>query len=312
MILKLFNFRSVFFIFYLLSFILKSPAATAQVSPSLSVSPAKFDLVAVPGQIQQVGIKVTNRSEVALPLKAVVMDFAPRDDKGGVAVGESLPNRSALNWFRVPQPDLILKTGEAKTVKVNISPPETVANGSYFALVMFQSQLPSTYFGQNDQAKIVPWIGTLFLLRVGNLPKLDDSSLTVNSFTLPRVQFGREVPASLVVTNNTNFHLSPQTEFQLKTVGGSTVVAKVSNQDSTIMPGRSRKIEATLVSADSIGLYQGTAELILADYHKTVTSQRVYFLSPIGLVVTSFLVLGVLGWIFRRKLGKSRKLKAES
>src|SRR6266498_4053459 len=75
------------------------------VSPTITISPPKFDLVITPGQFQQTQIKITNHSDVAIPFHVVPMDFAPKDTKGGIDFGQSIPEHSAVSWFKISPQD---------------------------------------------------------------------------------------------------------------------------------------------------------------------------------------------------------------
>jgi len=281
----------LFFIFYFLFFILP---VRAQISPSLAVSPAKYDLAVVPDQPQQVQIKITNRSTVALPLKVAVMDFAPSDENGAVAFNRSIPGHSATSWFQIPRPDLLLNANETTVVSVTIVPPETVSPGSYFAVVMFQSNLPDYYFNPDAQAHVVPWIGTLFLLKLGEPSAINDSSLKVTSLHVPRFSLESRIPVVMEVENTTGFHLTPNAEFELKNVFGRSLV-KINTEDTTILPGarrifRAEFIPARLASANPIWVVG--AHLQLGNYRQSIESAPLYMVyALIGLLV---IVLGIL------------------
>jgi len=279
------------------------PSASAQISPTLAISPAKFDLGVVPGQLQQVEIKISNRSDVPIPMSVEVMDWAPKDSRGAIEFGKSLPGHSAVGWFDTSEKDLLLDAGAQKNIKVSFTPPELTKPGSYFAVVMFQSQLPSTYFEQGAQTQIIPWIGTLFFLSAGEPPAFDETALTIKSFSLPRFSFGAsEVPASLVLVNNTNFHLAPETEFELMSLRQRTL-SQASQEDSIVMPGSERLIEAKLETKPSLGIYIGAAQIRLPNFSKTVLTPTVFYLTSYHLAVLGLIIVAlILAVRFRRRV----------
>ncbi len=283
------------YLFTLLFIVFGLCTPVAAVSPSLSLSPAKYDLKTIEGQIQESTIIITNNSDVAIPIKTEVMDFAPKDNKGKVAYNVSLPGRSAKSWFHLKNAEFLLDPHESHTVEVAITPPETIPPGSYFSVVMFEASLPSNYFDGQDQtqAKIIPWIGTLYLLKVGEIPPLDESSLTIKQFSYPKFWNKKEIPVVLEVANNTNFHISPEADFKLASYFG-TLVAHTKTEETTIMPGMTRLFEATISQNQPFGLYRGQAEIKVADYHKTISGGPLYILTVLGmgLILTGLLGVG--------------------
>ncbi len=272
----------------------KVPKTFAQISPTLSISPAKYELQVEPGQISEVTVKLTNQSAVPLPVQVEVMDFAPNDDHGGIDFTKSLPGRSAKTWLSVADKDMVIKNGETRAVRVTIYPPEEIEPGGYFAVVMFQPELPSHYFDSNAQAKVVPWIGELFLLNVGTPSPIDSSSLTVKRFLVPRFSHKADVKIALELANNTNYSITPSSEFVLQSLGGSLIAQ--ANEETTILPGTSRTISATLQKYTPLGMYWGKAHIRLANYSSEIGQQPVVFVSRkggLGLVVT-LIIFGIL------------------
>ncbi len=283
--------------------------AHAQVKPSLTLSPAKYDLVVEPGQIQQAGVKLTNNAAVSIPINTEVMDFSPTDKVGGITFGESLPNHSAKGWMKATPSTFILEPGATEVIRVDITPPDTLTMGSYFGTVMFKAELPSSYFGEGDQTHIVPWMGELFLLRYGDIPKLDDQSLTVTKFEIPKMAKGNKVPMTLEVQNNTQFHLAPETDFALQGIGGK-VVAHVVQDETTIMPGTSRKFDVVVERNRPLGIYRPNATLRVAGYERSVSSSPIFLMTVVGLILVSGLILslphGLLYLLRNRRMIRKR------
>lgn len=282
--------------------------AFAQVSPTLTLSPPKYDISVLPGQIQQASILVANQSEVPIPVTLELMDFSPKDNKGGIDFGKPLPGHSAVSWFRLPKKELLLKSKETQTVVVDISPPDNITPGSYFAVVMFQATLPSNYFEEGANAKIVPWIGELFLLRVGEPPMLSSQDLIIDSYSAPLVSFNDKAPVKLRVRNNTNWHLSPETDFELKNLRtGEKLNTHI--EPTTIMPGTTRVIEATLDSKRAFNVYAGSAEVHLAGLRKSVRSgplsMTIWLLLPVSLI---FILLHRFSRPFRQRVNRAIKV----
>lgn len=265
-----------------LFFILVSPQLAHAASPSLSLSPPKYDLTVQAGQIQQVSIKITNNSTFALPAHVEIMDFSPKDAEGAVTYGVSMPGRSAKDWFSIKNPDMLLSPNESNTVTVTIYPPENAAVGSYFAVVMFQISPSQEQIATNQsRATVAPWLGTLFLLKNGGAT-LSENDLKITRFDFPQVTNKSKIPVTLELENNTNFHITPDTDFELQTIFGK-VVAKTIIEKTTVMPGMKRIIHGELEQNAPLGFYKSVANVRVAGFEKSVTGGTLYLVTLIGL-----------------------------
>ena len=77
--------------------------AQISVSPRLAVSPHTFEIDFFPGEMRTEEIKVTNKSEVALPILVRVVDFTASDETGGTSFDEVSedPSISSRQWFEI-------------------------------------------------------------------------------------------------------------------------------------------------------------------------------------------------------------------
>jgi hypothetical protein len=309
------KFQTQVFLFILLlsatAFLLPQEAR-ATISPTITISPAKFDLEIVPGQLQQTVIKITNQSEDPVPVKVVPMDWAPKDNIGGIDFGKSLPDRSAVEWISVSPSDLLLSPKESKTVSVTLSVPATISQGSYFSVVMFQASFPSNYFDTttDTQAKIVPWIGSLIMLKYGDVFPLEENALTITKFQVPRFTTKDKVPALVEVKNNTNYHLAPEAEFELKSLRGP-IKARVTTDETTILPGMSRIFQAEITKAPPLGLFNILAKVRIAGYQKIVSGRSLVLLTIQGiLLVVGVVALLVFKYRHRKRIFAALKALA--
>lgn len=267
------------------------------ISPSVSISPAKINLEITLGQLSQTAITIENHSLAALPFKAVAMDFAPRDNQGNVSYDRAIPGRSAKDWLKIEPEEIIVPPKETREVRVTISPPELVEKGSYFAVAMFQAQFPSNYFDPEAQAKIIPWVGSLLLLSVGEPAELTDESLTVKGLDTPRLALGGKLPVQVEVTNNTPFHLSPQTVFGLRGLTGRSDAAL---DQQTVLPGFSRVFEGELNTSSKLGVYRPEATVMVGSWRKTLGAETLFILSWQKLLIL-MLGLGTLLAAFKSR-----------
>jgi len=243
--------------------------AQISVSPRLSVSPHTFEIDFFPGETITEEIKVTNKSEVALPILVRVVDFTASDETGGMSFNEELedPSISSGQWFEIENPNFILDAGETEKVNFTISVPENAEPGGHYAVMFFEPQLPSFYFEEN-KPRVIPVIGVLFLssVRIFTLEPEVKEKLEVVEFAVPQeerlialenltsafiggiVQAANEVtitkksPSSFIlrIQNNDIYHIKPFGKVLIFNIFGKKV-GKTEVPKTTILPGRIRQ-----------------------------------------------------------------------
>jgi len=136
----------------------------------MSVYPQVFELDVFPGEKRVERVKLTNKSNVALPIEVRVVDFTAKDITGEMMFDEFSqdPSFASRKWFNLINPNFILEEGEKRDIVFNISIPENAEPGGHYATMLFEPLLPSLYF-KKGQPRAVPVIGVLFLFSVRTL-----------------------------------------------------------------------------------------------------------------------------------------------
>ncbi len=288
------------------------PTSHAAVAPTLSISPAKFNLVMQPGDLQENDLKITNPSDVSLPIKVEIMDFAPKDASGAISFNTTLPGHSGKGWVHISKSDFILVPKEEKKISFSINPPDSTAPGGYYAVIMLEPQLPSTYFDTQAQASIVPWVGALVLMQVGDIPQVNDDSLVITRFSRPRISGSNRVPFEVEVKNTTRFHIAPEAKFALKSPFGK-IVAQSDTVDTTIMPESSRIFKAEVIAPRFGGVYQSLTKLRVAGYEKQAQLGWLSVLTVLGVVFSLMCLSLITGGVhFRQELYRRLRLAYRS
>jgi len=255
-------------------------AAAGTISPRLSVSPHTFELDVFPGEVKTEEVKITNKSEVALPILARVVDFTASDETGGMSFDEALedPSISSGQWFEIENPNFILDAGETEKVNFTISVPENAEPGGHYAVMLFEPQLPSFYF-EKDKPRVIPVIGVLFLSSVKTfilepevkeklevvefgIPKdqriialetafsvvqrtyqrLSASISQVYAAEAPEIKITKRNPSSFVlrIKNNDIYHIKPFGKVSIFNIFGKKV-GEAEVPKTTILPGKIRQ-----------------------------------------------------------------------
>lgn len=244
-------------------------AAAETISPRLSVSPHTFELDVFPREVKTEEIKITNKSEVALPILVRIVDFTAKDETGGMSFDEVLedPSISSRQWFEIENPNFILEAGETEKVNFKISVPENAEPGGHYAVMLFEPQLPSFYF-EEGQPRVVPVIGVLFLssVKVFTLEPEIKEKLEVVEFAVPKeerlialenltaafiggivqaaseVTITRKSPSNFIlrIKNNDIYHIKPFGKVSIYNIFGKKV-GEAEIPRTTILPGKIRQ-----------------------------------------------------------------------
>jgi len=214
--------------------------AQTNISPRLSISPHTFELDVFRGEIIEKKIKITNKSEVALPIAVKLVDFTARDEMGATTFDGTIQDAS---------------------ISSRVEP------GGHYSVMLFEPQLPSFYF-EEDQPKVVPVVGTLFLfsVKVFSLDPQVEQKLEVIEFALPKeerlvalenltsafigniIQAADEVtitkksPSNFIlrIKNNDIYHIKPFGKVLIFNIFGKKI-GETEIPQTTILPGKIRR-----------------------------------------------------------------------
>ena len=256
------------FIFVFL-FILIGVAEAKNISPRLSVSPHTFDLGVLPGEVITEKIKITNKSEVALPILARTVDFTARDEVGGMSFDALSQDISfaSRKWIKIENPNFILEPSETEKINFTISIPENAEPGGHYAVMLFEPKLTSFYF-EEGQPRAIPIIGVLFLFSVKTftLDQEVEQKLEVVEFSVPKkerlvaienlvsaaiggvaqaateVTITKKSPQNFIlrIKNNDIYHIKPFGKVLIYNVFGKKV-GEAEIPQRTILPGKIRQ-----------------------------------------------------------------------
>ena len=265
--------------FILISLILGLNLVMAQqpVSTHLAVSPEKFELKLQRGQHLEDEIIIFNKSNVALPIEARVLNFTAEEQTGtiqfygGDAEGQGIDDISfnPRKWITLKNPNFILVPGENEKVNVSIDIPQNAEPGGHYAVILFEPRLPSFYF-EEGQPRAIPVIGVLFLfsVEIEGLNRIGEQ-MTVVEFAIPEkfhlkklegllanlsgvisearaagkesmtiVETGN-LPFTLRIRNNDIYHIKPEGKLEIFNSSGKKV-GEAEIKKTTILPGKTR------------------------------------------------------------------------
>jgi len=259
--------------------------ARAQVSPSLAISPEKFELSLSRGEIRDVEFRVANQSDVSLPIHLSTVRWDASDEVGGINFTSEPEDLSfdVAQWIVLGRNDFILEAGEAEKVEATIAVPKNAEPGGKYGAVFVTPTLPDFYFAK-DAPRVLPQIGILFLIdipvvglegqAIGPRPVFEEFAVGARSpvlsgiasriasvFRAPLHAFAAEPPVSvdvlsgtassfvLRVRNDGIAHIRPSGKIIIENALGIDV-ARADLAPTTILPGKIRRFDIALETAD--------------------------------------------------------------
>ena len=254
-----------FFVWFRVSFALQQEEPV-----TIAVYPPIFELELEKGESYQDQILLRNRSGFSVPIQAEIFGFTATDEIGGIAFQEE---DGSKDWFKIEKPNFILEPKESERVKFSINVPKDVTRGGYYVTALFKSKLPPHYF-EEEATKVMPQVGVLFLISVGKKGEADFEIIEANVSERVRIRFletlatrnrhetehetdtkqkiiianSVHIPFVFRVKNNDVYHVKPSGTLQIFG-SGDRIVGEFEVKETTILPGKIRKLEVNFEPA---------------------------------------------------------------
>lgn len=259
---------------------------------SLSVSPQKLDIVLFPGDIYQGKFKITNHSQISIPISIKALPFGAKEGTGELEF-EEIEKDSPVFWFSFEKTEMILEPNETKRVNFEIRVPQKTEPGGYFVFIYFEPRFPKEYF-EGSGPKVIPIIGVPVLISTTELklepekgkeievlsfsiPKKERINFLENSFKFvyeqtklslaaigvveaiegPEILVTKKTPDSFLATikNNDIYHLKPSGKILIFDIFGEKI-GEGELKGETILPGKTRNFEIKLNEKKDFSLGQ--------------------------------------------------------
>ena len=247
-------------------------------SMGVSISPQKFDITVFPGGSETIQIRLRNDSNRLLPMSGSVAPFDAEEGTGQMTFDESGPTE----WANFRERSFVMRPDQEARVDLDIEVPTDAKPGGYYLFAYFEPRISS--YGGDTGPRVVPVIGVPILISTADLsledaePKepeiveftMDESArsrfLERQLARLP-IAFAVDEPAfyvtrrmpdlfSVTVKNNDSYHINPKGTLTIYESGKE--VAKGDFEGETILPGRSRSFDVSVVGDMSVLEETGT------------------------------------------------------
>ncbi len=298
-------------------------ATTAQ---ALTVSPAKIEITANPGQTLRGEIELFNEQKENKIFYSSYENFESRGDSGApYFVGAE---NGLATWVTTDK-TVSLAPGERIQVPYTINVPASAKPGGYFAAIFFGSQPAQGTEG--GEVTIGGKIGVLVLLKVSG--DVEESAGLVN-FGAKDGRFFSALPIALEYGfNNTGGdRVIPRGEIRIKnTVQLESTTLLANDREGSVLPNSTRKFEAVWESNKEknelgffktallqitdfhLGWYRAELNLIWGDSAQTAHATHHFFIIPWQLLTILVTFFGALWFFFKVWLVRfKRRILAEA
>jgi hypothetical protein len=281
---------------------------------ALTVSPAKIEITADPGQAVIGEIELFNEQDEVKTFFVSYENFESRGDTGAPYFTGS---EGGLATWITTVPEVTLAPGERVQIPYTISIPENTRPGGYFSAIFWGSQ-PLEGAGGGEVA-IGGKVGVLILLRVSG--DVDESAGLASFGALQNKRFFSMLPVSLEYNfNNTGGdRVVPLGEVTIKNMFRMTSATFLANEnEGSVLPNSTRRFElvwgekheegsrvgffeAALLQLQDFrfGRYSADIQLSWGESAQTAQSSYSFFIIPWQLLTIVLLVVGLMLFVFR-------------
>jgi hypothetical protein len=287
-----------------------NPSAPTQ---SFQISPPTANYNADPGGSAKGTIKVTNLTANPLSVRVGKENFVAKGEEGEIELTDNAdPQYSLAPWFTFDAPSLDIPGKETRELHYTVSVPTDAEPGGRYGSITFNSIPPKLAPGESGAA-VQQTIAAIVFLRINGPAK---EELSVASFA-PDKDFYEYGPVALTtrIKNSGNVHEKPTGKIVIKNLLGFKV-GEVKLDEHFVIPGAIRKLHNSWPTGAKKPLLFGryTAELdatYAGGKHLTAkTSFTVIPWKPTALALIVLLVLLVLLWRARKRLGRALRILA--
>lgn len=313
-------------LFYALTLLLTTGIATS--AYALTVSPAKIEITADPGQTVRGEIELFNEQGETKTFYASYENFESRGDSGAPYFTGA---KGGLATWVSTASDVTLASGERIPVPYTISIPTNAKPGGYFAAIFFGSQPAQGTSG--GEVTIGGKIGVLVLLKVSG--DVEESAGLVDFGVLNGQRFFSALPVTLEYSfNNTGGdRVVPRGEIKVKNTLQLTSATLLANEnEGSVLPNSTRRFEVvwgekqnddekrgffdtalTQITDFHFGWYSAKMQVMWGESAQTASASYSFFIIPWQLLTVAIVILGLAWFVFKVWVSRlKRRILAEA
>jgi hypothetical protein len=268
------------------------PAAAPSQS-ALTVSPAITEQILTPGVTATAAVRVTNITNVPLPIYGSVNDLIPQE--------RLLPTADktiydASEWFKLEPSEFILQPHETKQVTIGIRTPAKASPGGHYATIYFEPLVPADVLSSST-TYLSARVGVLALMIVkGQIVE----KAQLRHFSVVTDNQSGPVPISFDIVNTGNVHLLPEGSVTIRDWHGNRI-AQLPLPTGLVMPETSRQYRLKWQNHGSHGRYTAQVTVTYGVARQQLKSGAVgLWVLPWKIAVTVLLAACAAMWFIVR------------
>lgn len=260
----------------------------------LAVTPPTFELSGNPGEVIKNTVKLDNLHPYSVEIAVDRRNFTAVGEDGAVGLTEDETSFSLANWLEVTPSTVTLAPKTSQYFTFNIKVPLNAEPGGHFGSLIFRT-IPTEKL-EGSGASLAQEIGALVLLRIAGetveLSAIDSFAATQSIFETGPVNF------AIRIKNEGNVHTKPTGNIVITNPLGQQV-ANLSVEPKNILPGATRRLEASWDSGFRLGHYSATYTAVLGD-KSTRSATTTFLIIPYRLLGALTVLLLLLYAILRK------------
>lgn len=266
---------------------------------TLRVSPVRTDIEILPGNSKTVPVTVSNLTTGTVFVHPSANDFVATDESGtpGLILDENefAPSHS-LKRFMGPLGDISIPAGQAKTVNVVITVPETARPGGYFGAVRFAPTDPDG----GGQVNLSASVASLILLSVPGdvVEKVELTDFDVRQAGVVGSNFrdGENLDASFRFRNEGDIQLGPFGKLSVKKGNDVVYEADFNTKEprEVVLPDSARRWNIPLDKIEGFGQYTVLATFTYGKSNQTIEVTKSFWVVPWMVIIIAIAIIVLL------------------
>jgi len=302
------------YILIVVAFFSMSSRANAQSSLLFTVSPARQQIVANPGEEFPIAVTFYNQSESPVVGMVKVSDFIVEDEKGTPSIVENMnqisTKYSASTWIELPFDRAGMGSHDKVVVLARIKIPKDAKPGGHYAAVYFEPVQANRPTGEAG-ASITPRIASLLYIRVTG--PITEYSFISSMSSLSFLEYG-PIEVAAKIMNKGDYHIRPRGDFMLfNSFGGKSDQKKL--KEVNIFPETQYSFKTVIGQKWMLGKYKITLNALYGSKEQSMIHSISVWIFPWRVVTITLLSLVIIilfgRYFYKNFIQKEATLESE-
>ena len=282
--------------------------AVDQPKMGLAISPPTFELAANAGDVLKNSLRVDNLVDIPLEVSVDARNFTALGEEGGIDLtpaGED--NFSLASWISVSPKKVTIPPHESKTFDYTIDIPINASPGGRFGSIIFQTA-PSTELSGQSGVAISQEVGTLIFVKIAGA--VTEKASVAGFTTINNIHNKGPVDFDIRIKNDGNVHFKPKGTITISNFFGKQI-ATIPINEQNVLPGATRKMDASWGSGMFFGRYNATLSLVYGKDGQVITASTAFWGFPyklMGLILLVLVLVGAALYPLRHRIWRAFKI----